>query len=177
MRSHARSASLLASALGAAVGVASCSTAPSAPTYATRAELLDPQACSKCHAEHYQDWSGSMHAYAADDPVFLAMNARGQRETNGALGSFCVKCHAPMALREGATTDGLNLPSVDRKLKGVTCFFCHTVDSVTGTHDAALRLADDTTMRGPYTDPIASSAHASAYSTLQDRDRPESAAM
>ena len=31
-------------------------------------------------------WSGSMHAYAADDPVFVAMNKRGQRETNGELG-------------------------------------------------------------------------------------------
>jgi hypothetical protein len=40
-----------------------------------------------------------MHAYAAEDPVFLAMNARGQRETQGALGAFCVNCHAPLAVQ------------------------------------------------------------------------------
>ena len=34
---------------------------------------------------------------AMDDPVFIAMNKKGQRETNGALGTFCVNCHAPMA--------------------------------------------------------------------------------
>ena len=50
-----------------------------------------------------------MHAYAAEDPVFLAMNQRLQRETGGALGDFCVRCHAPMAVREGATRDGLDL--------------------------------------------------------------------
>ena len=29
------------------------------------------------------------------------MNKRGQRETNGALGTFCLKCHAPMAVALG----------------------------------------------------------------------------
>src|SRR5262245_36528104 len=71
----------------------------------TREELVDSRTCMECHEDHYREWSGSMHAYASDDPVFLAMNARGQRETDGELGDFCVQCHAPMALREGATTD------------------------------------------------------------------------
>ena len=60
--------------------------------------LTDPATCQQCHAEQYAQWSGSMHAYAAEDPVFRAMNARGQRESQGALGSFCVNCHAPDAL-------------------------------------------------------------------------------
>src|SRR5262245_62072974 len=88
---------------------------PSAPLL-SRAELLDPTSCQKCHADHYKDWSGSMHAYASDDPVFIAMNKRGQRETNGALGAFCVNCHAPMAVNEKATTDGLNLADVPQPL-------------------------------------------------------------
>ena len=78
----------------------------------TRQELLDPETCQDCHPDHYREWSGSMHAYASDDPVFLAMNQRGQRETGGELGDFCVKCHAPMAVLEGATTDGLDMASV-----------------------------------------------------------------
>ena len=99
-------------------------SADSASKFAfTRAELLDPQSCSACHSEQYRDWSGSMHAYASDDPLFLAMNQRGQREAQ--LADFCVKCHAPMATREGQTSDGLNLPSLPTPLKGVTCFFCH----------------------------------------------------
>ena len=78
----------------------------SEPVYLDKAAMMDPATCGECHQTHLTQWSGSMHAYASKDPVFLAMNARGQRETNGELGSFCVQCHAPMALRTGATTDG-----------------------------------------------------------------------
>lgn len=55
-----------------------------------------------------------MHAYAAEDPVFVAMNQRMQRETNGAAGTLCVQCHAPMAVRLGKTKDGLNLAELPR---------------------------------------------------------------
>jgi transposase len=44
------------------------------------------------------------------------MLARGQRETDGALGTLCVGCHAPMAVREGATADGLDLDEIDPAL-------------------------------------------------------------
>jgi hypothetical protein len=140
-----------------------------------RSALLKPQVCGSCHAAHYSDWAASMHAFAADDPVFLAMNARGQRETDGGLGTFCVNCHAPMAVRDGLTTDGLNLASLPSEYRGVTCFFCHTIDSVDGSHNASVTLAGDLAMRGEYTDPVPNSAHAAKYSTLQDVTSADSA--
>jgi len=140
----------------------------------TREELLVPETCMDCHPDHYQEWSGSMHAYAADDPVFLAMNERGQRETGGELGDFCVNCHAPMAVREGATTDGLDLDAVPQELKGVTCFFCHSVDAVEGDHNNPLGLADDLVLRGGLSEPVDNGQHAAAYSALHDRDARES---
>jgi hypothetical protein len=166
----------LAIALPATAAV-SCSPQTPAPTYLARDTLLDPATCKKCHADHYADWASSMHAYASEDPVFRAMNARGQRETGGKLGSFCVKCHAPMAVSEGATTDGLNLDSIPSKLHGVTCFFCHTVESVAGTHNNPLVLASDITMRGEYADPVANTAHPAAYSPLHDRKELSSATL
>jgi hypothetical protein len=147
-------------------------------TTLSRAELLDPMTCQRCHADHFRDWSGSMHAYASDDPLFIAMNQRGQRETSGMLGDFCVNCHAPMAVHEGATQNGLNLAQVPQALKGVTCFFCHTVDAVTGTHNNPLHLASDgVTMRGEYSDPVKNVAHKATYSTLHDRDQSDSASL
>ncbi len=142
----------------------------------TREQLMDPETCKDCHPAHYDEWSGSMHAYASEDPVFVAMNARGQRETNGALGDLCVRCHAPMAVAEGATTDGSNLAELPRSLQGVTCYFCHDAESVQGEHNAALALSGGVTMRGGVRDPVSSGAHRSAYSELFDRTRPESAA-
>ena len=138
------------------------------PDRLSREEMLDPEACKDCHPAQFEEWQSSMHAYAADDPIFLALNELGQEETAGELGDFCVKCHAPMALAEGATTDGLNLAEVPQHLKGITCFFCHTVDAVEGEHNNPLRLADDLVMRGEYGDPIESNAHGSAYSPLHD---------
>jgi hypothetical protein len=141
----------------------------------TKAELMDPAACQTCHPQQYQAWSGSMHAYAAEDPVFLAMNQRGQRETGGALGDFCVGCHAPVALREGLTTDGLNLPSLPAAVKGVTCYFCHSTASVDGTHNNPLTLTTDGTLFGPFADPAPGTPHKSTYSPFFDPSRPESA--
>jgi hypothetical protein len=126
---------------------------------------------------HYEEWAGSMHAYASFDPVFLAMNRRGQEETNGELGSFCVSCHAPMALREGATSDGLNLEELPQYLQGVTCYFCHDVEGVEGSHNNPLRLAGGVTMRGGIEDPKSTSAHASEYSELFASPRIESATL
>src|SRR4029079_17849485 len=87
-------------AAAAAIALASCGEGPALAI----PELQDPQTCNECHPKHVQQWSGSMHAYASDDPVFVAMNKRGQRETGGALGTFCVKCHAPMAVELGLTS-------------------------------------------------------------------------
>jgi hypothetical protein len=139
--------------------------------------LMDPASCQPCHADHVEQWAGSMHAYAGEDPLFLAMNRRAQRETKGAIGSFCVKCHAPVAVRTGATTDGLNLAELPAHLRGVTCYFCHSVAEVQGTHDAPLALASDGVLRGSIRDPVPNTAHPSAYSALHDREDAKSASL
>jgi hypothetical protein len=140
-------------------------------------DLLDPTSCQQCHEAHYAEWEGSMHAYAAEDPVFRAMNARGQRETNGELGDFCVKCHAPMAVITGATTDGLNLDEVPQHLQGVTCVFCHAVTDHTGDNNVGIETTFDGVMRGGIEDPIDTPAHGSAYSELHDRNAQRSSNM
>lgn len=133
-----------------------------------RTALLDPATCEGCHPDEYREWSGSMHAYASDDPVFRAMNQRGQRETNGALGALCTGCHAPMAVREGATVDGQNLDELPRALRGVTCTFCHSVQGVEGDHNNPLVLAEIGEMRGQFAKPIETPAHTSTHEALLD---------
>lgn len=135
---------------------------------ADREALMDPDTCEECHPEHTRQWRASMHAYASDDPYFRAMNAMGQEDTNGALGDFCLGCHAPVALAVGATTDGLNLDELPRHLRGITCYYCHTVDAVLDDHNNGLRWADDLLMRGPLQDPSGESVHDSAYSPHHD---------
>jgi hypothetical protein len=168
--------------IAAAWFVAACSHSSSGgerePAF-TREELMDPKTCRACHRDHYEEWSQSMHAYAATDPVFLAMNRRGQEETGGALGDFCVRCHAPMAVREGRTENGLNLDSLDDSLKGVTCYFCHNAKSVEGTHNNPVLLDDENplTLRGGIEDPVSSSGHYSEGSPLLAGAALESASL
>jgi len=132
---------------------------------------MDPNTCKDCHPKHFDEWSGSMHAYASDDPVFIAMNRRGQRETNGNLGDFCLRCHAPLAVADqevdASAIDPAALPFPRR---GVTCFFCHTVNDVDIEHpfNNSLRLAGDLVMRGGISDPVDNPVHASAYSPMHD---------
>jgi hypothetical protein len=139
----------------------------------TPEQLRDPATCKTCHPRHYNEWSGSMHAYSALDPVFIAMNKRGQRETNGALGDFCVKCHAPMAVADGLTRDGLNLGELPDQKRGVSCYFCHNVVAVGADHNGQLTIAGDNTMRGSIEDPAESAAHHSAYTKFFDHAKPE----
>jgi hypothetical protein len=128
------------------------------------ARLEDPNTCKDCHPKHFAQWSGSMHAYASDDPVFVAMNKRGSREAQ--LGTFCIQCHAPMtvALHPEKTDysdfDPASLPPAER---GITCFFCHNVDSVKADHNNGLVLAMDQTMHGGAKNPVDNPAHDALY--------------
>ncbi len=135
---------------------------------------MDSTACQTCHPAQYQQWSGSMHAYATDDPVFRAMNARAQRESNDTLGTFCVNCHAPMAVRNGMT-DGTNLDALPASARGVTCYFCHSVTEVTDTHNDPLVLDAKGTLYGPISDPVAGVPHGAAYSRFLDGATSDSA--
>lgn len=137
-------------------------------------QLRDPETCKDCHATHYRQWAGSMHAYASVDPLFVAMNRRAQEETAGQLGDFCVRCHAPVAVALGLTDDGLNLDSLPGAVRGVGCFACHGVEGLEGTHNGAVRLGTDGVLRGGLEDPREGAPHAIAYSELLDADRPES---
>ena len=163
----------------AAAACGGSSTEESGPPALTPDELKDPAKCQSCHPDAFDEWSRSMHAYAADDPVFWAMNARGQRETKGKLGEFCVKCHAPVALHEGETKDGTNLDQVPSEHRGVTCWFCHSATSVEGTHNAPIKLASDGVMRASIQDPppVKTTAHQTAYEALLDREQTQAASF
>lgn len=154
--------------------VAACAGPEAEPL--TEAELRDPRSCQECHPDHYREWSGSMHAYATDDPVFQAMHAQGQRETGGELGDFCVRCHAPVAVELGLEPEA-DLEAIEEPYRGVTCWYCHRADDVQGTHNNPLTVDARGPFRGPFADPVESTAHESAYSDLHDREEPRSAEL
>lgn len=167
---------------GVCMAVAACdsneTTAVSPRPALTREELLNPETCKDCHPKHYVEWSASMHAYSSKDPVFLAMNKRGQEETDGKLGDFCVQCHAPMALREGKIADLTKIEEVPEQLQGVTCYFCHTAESVGTDHfNNNITLATDNKMRAALDRAQIPSVHGVKYSSNHDSRSADSSVM
>ena len=161
--------------LGTALLLLGCGGGSPAPAGLSLEQLMDPETCRDCHARQYDEWSGSMHAYASQDPLFVALNQRGQDEAK--VGTLCASCHAPLAVRAGATTDGTNLASLPARLQGVTCYACHNVSQVTSTHNNSLRLGNDRTMRGGIGNAVPNDAHQSVYSPLHDRAQLDSAKL
>ncbi len=93
------------------------------------AETIYPSAiqCAKCHQRIYDEWRVSSHAYAAVSPMFHRFEQTVATLTQGTSGTFCLRCHAPIATqmqvpRESSIFEG---PSVLRE--GITCIVCHRV--------------------------------------------------
>jgi hypothetical protein len=168
---------LVAGCRGGGGGAVQGDAGQSSPGTFTREQLRDPETCKGCHPKHYREWSSSMHAYSARDPVFVAMNKRGQRETHGTLGDFCIKCHAPMAAIDKRSKDGLDLDKLPDKDRGVSCYFCHNVTAIEGDHNAMLHVASDTTMRGPIRNPHEPYAHRAEFSEMFEDTSAKSTAM
>lgn len=138
----------------------------------TQSELLhkSPEDCGSCHEVHLEDWSGSMHAYATKDPIFVAMLQKGIKETEGKLDQFCIQCHAPVASKLGDTPvvedSGVHQMPLDRTIPivehGVVCTTCHATTSVEATLNAEFTLEQGAVLYGPSGSDAANEAHVSA---------------
>ncbi len=86
------------------------------------------ETCRSCHPKHYDEWSVSSHAYAVVSPMFQRFEQVMQEYTQGTVGSFCVRCHSPVAtqLELPRSTSVLDMPPVVRE--GITCIACHRVN-------------------------------------------------
>ncbi|MEJ2596350.1 MAG: MopE-related protein, partial [bacterium] len=93
-------------------------------------KLESPERCRSCHGDYDLDvepffnWSGSMMAQAARDPLYEACLAITNQDVPEA-GDLCIRCHAPEGWLGGRSipTDGSALLDADRE--GIHCDFCH----------------------------------------------------
>lgn len=99
----------------------SAAGAPTRPAFASAAQ------CGNCHKEIYAEWVGSMHGQAMTDPLFLELS-------DGLKQEECIRCHAPVPLRE---TENWETPIArsDRREDAVSCLTCHQAGGhVAGPH-------------------------------------------
>jgi len=142
-------------------------------------DFQDPIICGGCHGNYDPDveplhnWSGTMMAQAARDPLFYACLAVSEQDAPSS-GDLCLRCHSPLGWLGGRSqpTDGSRLTSSDRN--GVSCDFCHRLvdpvydpenpaedqavlsglDEVPATFGNGQYVIDPTPLRrGPFGDP------------------------
>ncbi len=87
------------------------------------------QECATCHQKIYDEWAISSHAYAFVSPMFQKFEQKIRAVSQGTVGHFCYRCHAPVAtaMNVGQDEPLWNLSQVERE--GVTCIACHRVTS------------------------------------------------
>lgn len=116
---------------------------PFAPSYITTdtgrklepSDWTDPQVCAGCHPRQFKGWQGSMHSISFKDPVFQALWAIGDKETDGATKNHCGGCHSPI----GTVTQTIEFdPTIGEHggfttgpvaAQGVSCDVCHTISA------------------------------------------------
>lgn len=126
------------------------------------------QSCQSCHPNHFEQWSGSMHAYAMKDPTLAALREIGQSAYINALDGACIQCHSLVARETGAVPWGPfdydQLPAQIRE--GVGCDVCHVITGLHSLSNADVLLTPGDTKFGSIQDPVANPAHLSEYNRL-----------
>ena len=105
-------------------------TKPEQPILFEPGAFEDPEVCSTCHRDIYNEWSKSMHASAWEDQWYQPDYLLAHQQTDGATDLLCGACHAPIAARTGLLppADGSKFDAASRR--GISCDFCHTVSGV-----------------------------------------------
>lgn len=130
-----------------------------------------PEICQGCHQEIYNQWKGSMHSNAWNDPVYLALMRAASKATKGLTDNLCIGCHTPIGLTTGESSPGGEKLSQISK-NGVQCDFCHNISASTGIGNASFVLTPHKYGRslkfGPFKD-ASSPYHDTTYSDLHTK--------
>ncbi|HSH00722.1 MAG TPA: multiheme c-type cytochrome [candidate division Zixibacteria bacterium] len=147
------------------------------PVDTTGPQLLDitkyspAQTCAVCHPDQVEQWQGSMHAYAAKDPVMAAINLAGQMAYVNAVDQGCVKCHSMLGSRAGLTPWGEydvdNLPQVAQE--GIGCDVCHMMESFNELQNGEINLTEEPIRYGTIRDPVPNAFHESEFKPFYGR--------
>jgi hypothetical protein len=127
------------------------------PGIALDADFNDPSRCAACHVKIFEQWEASVHALAADDPIFRKFYEMVVEEAGPSAVEFCMKCHSPVGVfrKQVPPATGEKLDPI--AMKGVFCDFCHTV-TPTGIGNASFDTTFSTVKKGPF-DNAVSPAH------------------
>ncbi|MBI4547591.1 MAG: hypothetical protein HY707_06415 [Ignavibacteriae bacterium] len=146
-------------------------TPPPSPPQYKLTDFTPAQVCSTCHPQYYDEWSGSMHHYSSNDPIWRLANNALQSSTEGRLDKTCFQCHAGTAFVTGNTKPTFEFSELpDLVREGVTCDFCHVLRPpfLTTNQRIQYNLQPGLVKYGTLSDPIPT-VHEHGYDATYDR--------
>jgi hypothetical protein len=97
------------------------------------AGFTEPEICAGCRPQQYDEWTGSVHALAFQDPIYQGELNKGFHAAGHEITRQCEGCHSPAGMVTGEIK-GPGLKGLGRMaLAGVSCDICHSISGV--THD------------------------------------------
>lgn len=127
--------------------------------------FIDNKKCAQCHAIIHEQWEGTMHYNAYEDPFYQQEFMAASNDTAGMVDIFCSRCHTPIGVVSGEIppTDGSQLSEIAKH--GVQCDFCHVISDSNGTGNASFVVSPGNIKWGPFNDSKAA-YHESEYLEL-----------
>ena len=97
----------------------------------SKAEFTAPEVCAGCHPKQYDEWNGSVHALALQDPIYQGELNKGFKAVGHEITRQCEGCHSPAGMVTGEIK-GPGLKGLSRVAQaGVSCDICHSISGVT----------------------------------------------
>ncbi|MBI4471712.1 MAG: tetratricopeptide repeat protein, partial [Acidobacteria bacterium] len=97
--------------------------------------FMQSDQCRRCHADIYEQWSGSMHRFSSFNNQWYRKSIEYMQSVNGVQSSkWCAGCHDPALLFTGLMDKPIE-EVIDRPEAhaGLGCIMCHSVVSVKST--------------------------------------------
>lgn len=98
----------------------------------SKAGFTPPETCAECHPDQYQEWTGSMHALAFQDPIYQGELSKAVKAVGPEVAKQCEGCHSAAAVVTGEVK-GPGLTGLSpMAMAGVSCDVCHSVKGHNG---------------------------------------------
>ncbi|MBU5638444.1 cytochrome c family protein [Geomonas sp. Red69] len=94
-------------------------------------DFTPPSVCQGCHEKQYEEWTGSVHQLAFQDPVYQGELNKAVKAVGHEISRQCEGCHSPAGVVTGEIKGPGNAGLSEMALAGVSCDICHSVSGTT----------------------------------------------
>ncbi len=97
----------------------------------SNANFTSPDVCGGCHRKQYEEWTGSVHSLALQEPVYQGELSKAYKAVGHGIARQCEGCHSAAGMVTGEIKK-LGIAGLSpMALAGVSCDICHSISGTT----------------------------------------------